>query len=93
MRNEWYPCKKAEYMTPARFHELGITRADIGERDRGFVPLADEVVLAKEQEPEPKPAEFSEPSIQPDVMHLPCTLLCVEVRRLIRNRSSASIIF
>ncbi|KAK4105958.1 hypothetical protein N658DRAFT_490564 [Parathielavia hyrcaniae] len=36
MRNEWYPKKKAEYMTAARFRELGLTRDDIGERDVAF---------------------------------------------------------
>ncbi|KAK4245625.1 alcohol acetyltransferase-domain-containing protein [Corynascus novoguineensis] len=33
MRNQWFPHKRAEYMTPARFRELGLTRDDIGERD------------------------------------------------------------
>ncbi|KAK4239439.1 alcohol acetyltransferase-domain-containing protein [Achaetomium macrosporum] len=36
MRNEWYPHKKAEYMTASRFRELGLTRDDIGERDTTF---------------------------------------------------------
>ncbi|KAL2157412.1 hypothetical protein VTH06DRAFT_6104 [Thermothelomyces fergusii] len=36
MRNQWFPSKMAEYMTPARFRELGLTRDDIGERDTTF---------------------------------------------------------
>ncbi len=33
MRNLWYPQKKAEFMTATRFKELGMTRADISDRD------------------------------------------------------------
>ncbi|KAK3394622.1 hypothetical protein B0H63DRAFT_461458 [Podospora didyma] len=54
MRNEWFPRKKAEYMTAARFQELGISKADIGERDRSFVifkPVAEEPAAA------PKPVQ------------------------------------
>jgi hypothetical protein len=36
MRNVWYPRKMAEYMTPTRFRELGLTKDDIGERDTLF---------------------------------------------------------
>ncbi|AEO54222.1 hypothetical protein MYCTH_2115071 [Thermothelomyces thermophilus ATCC 42464] len=36
MRNQWFPHKRAEYMTPSRFRELGLTRDDIGERDTTF---------------------------------------------------------
>ncbi|KAH8889492.1 hypothetical protein GQ53DRAFT_748185 [Thozetella sp. PMI_491] len=36
MRNLWYPNKRAEYMTTGRFHELGLSSADIGERDHMF---------------------------------------------------------
>ncbi|KAL8388410.1 hypothetical protein RB595_009265 [Gaeumannomyces hyphopodioides] len=36
MRNMWYPSRKAEYMTAARFAELGLTRDAIGERDPLF---------------------------------------------------------
>ncbi|KAK4128293.1 hypothetical protein N657DRAFT_607509 [Parathielavia appendiculata] len=39
MRNQWYPNKKAEYMTASRFRELGLTRDDIGERDIIFGTL------------------------------------------------------
>ncbi|KAL1838389.1 hypothetical protein VTJ49DRAFT_2701 [Mycothermus thermophilus] len=53
MRNEWYPKKQAEYMTAARFRELGLTRNDIGERDPTF-GLVD--VAEIEQDPE----EFEE---------------------------------
>lgn len=36
MRDQWYPRKKAEYMTGARLKELGLTKNDIGERDPMF---------------------------------------------------------
>lgn len=36
MRNQFFPTRKAEYMTDARFRELGLTKADIGERDFTF---------------------------------------------------------
>ncbi|EOO02434.1 putative fructose-bisphosphate aldolase protein [Phaeoacremonium minimum UCRPA7] len=36
MRNIWYPRKQAEYMTTARFAELGLTNDSIGERDPLF---------------------------------------------------------
>lgn len=36
MRNQWYPTKKAEFMTDARLKELGLTKNDIGERDPMF---------------------------------------------------------
>lgn len=36
MRDQWYPRKKAEYMTHARLKELGLTKNDIGERDPMF---------------------------------------------------------
>ncbi|KAJ4295786.1 Alcohol acetyltransferase [Collariella sp. IMI 366227] len=42
MRNEWFPNKKAEYMTATRFRELGMTREDIGERDATFGAVAAE---------------------------------------------------
>ncbi|KAK3362830.1 hypothetical protein B0T25DRAFT_575513 [Lasiosphaeria hispida] len=47
MRNEWFPSKKAEYMTAVRFQELGLTRGDIGDRDRGFVTFVPEVPVEK----------------------------------------------
>jgi hypothetical protein len=50
MRNEWYPHKKAEYMTVSRFSELGLTRDDIGERDTTFGTVA-----AAEPEPVAEP--------------------------------------
>ncbi len=40
MRNEWFPHKKAEYMTVSRFQELGVTRGDIGDRDTTFGAVA-----------------------------------------------------
>lgn len=36
MRNLWYPRKTAEFMTAARFKELGLTKNDVGERDPMF---------------------------------------------------------
>lgn len=36
MRNQWYPTKKAEFMTIARMKELGLTKNDVGERDPMF---------------------------------------------------------
>ena len=54
MRNFWFPAKKAEYMTAARFAELGVGRNDIGKRDTEFglevesqeeSPVMEEVLL------------------------------------------------
>ncbi|KAK4165846.1 alcohol acetyltransferase-domain-containing protein [Cladorrhinum sp. PSN259] len=51
MRNEWFPNKKAEYMTAARFEQLGLSRkTDVGERDPSFGS-----VVVTEQYEEPKP--------------------------------------
>lgn len=36
MRNHFFPNRKAEYMTTARFAELGLSKRDIGERDYTF---------------------------------------------------------
>lgn len=54
MRNEWFPKNKAEYMTPTRFQELGLTRDAIGEVDRSFVVLSalDAAIRSKPEEPE-----------------------------------------
>ncbi|KAK3397684.1 hypothetical protein B0T20DRAFT_226896 [Sordaria brevicollis] len=54
MRNEWFPKNKAEYMTPARFQELGLTRDAIGEVDRSFVVLSalEAVIRSEPEEPE-----------------------------------------
>ena len=51
-------------MTTARFHELGLTRKDIGERDRGFIPL---VELTLPEEPSPKPVAAIAKPVQADV--------------------------
>ncbi|KAK4155358.1 hypothetical protein C8A00DRAFT_13570 [Chaetomidium leptoderma] len=40
MRNEWFPSKRAEYMTTSRFRELGLTRGDVGDRDTTFGTMA-----------------------------------------------------
>ncbi|KAL8414672.1 hypothetical protein RB594_005764 [Gaeumannomyces avenae] len=48
MRNMWYPSRKAEYMTTARFAELGLTRDAIGERDPLFA------IAKKPAAPEPE---------------------------------------
>ena len=50
MRNEWFPSKRAEYMTASRFQELGLTRGDIGDRDTSFGAVA-----ASELDFEPEP--------------------------------------
>ncbi|KAK0628128.1 hypothetical protein B0T17DRAFT_588338 [Bombardia bombarda] len=53
MRNEWFPNKKAEYITSTRFRELGLTRQDVGERDRSYTAF----VAAPMAEEPPLPAE------------------------------------
>ncbi|KAK4449377.1 hypothetical protein QBC34DRAFT_404762 [Podospora aff. communis PSN243] len=55
MRNLWYPHKKAEYMTAQRFRELGLTKKDIGERDRSFSPLGDLALATEEAVSQPEP--------------------------------------
>ncbi|KAL2263854.1 hypothetical protein VTK26DRAFT_4763 [Humicola hyalothermophila] len=56
MRNEWFPQKKAEYMTAQRFKELGMTREDIGERDPAFgtVTAADAMDIPEPEAPMPE---------------------------------------
>lgn len=47
MRNIWYPTKKAEYVTPSRLQQLGLSKNDIGERDPLYgmqVEIEEEVV-------------------------------------------------
>jgi hypothetical protein len=51
MRYQWFPSRKAEYMTALRFRELGLTRGDIGERDPIF-GTAEAVVEYDALEPE-----------------------------------------
>ncbi|KAK0730569.1 hypothetical protein B0H67DRAFT_639057 [Lasiosphaeris hirsuta] len=64
MRNEWFPSKKAEYMTAARFQELGLTRNDIGDRDRGFATFMPEVPVFKILEPvQPTPVAPAAPVV------------------------------
>lgn len=36
MRNHFFPCGKAEYLTRQRMAELGVTKNDIGQRDSNF---------------------------------------------------------
>lgn len=51
MRNQWFPGGKAEYMTEARFRELGLTRDDVGERDNLFgnsAPVPDDLEVVEE---------------------------------------------
>ncbi|KAK0633339.1 hypothetical protein B0T14DRAFT_506502 [Immersiella caudata] len=70
MRNQWYPTKKAEYMTPQRFQELGLTKKDIGERDRGFMPLDESDLAEEEALPNPvvvAPTVMAVPVIDPEV--------------------------
>lgn len=42
MRNHFFPNRKAEYMTRERFAELGLTKADVGERDFTFRPVVEQ---------------------------------------------------
>ncbi|KAL2137045.1 hypothetical protein VTI74DRAFT_9651 [Chaetomium olivicolor] len=51
MRNEWFPAKKAEYMTASRFRELGLTREDIGDRDTAFGAVAADEYIPDFTEP------------------------------------------
>ena len=70
MRNEWFPKNKAEYMTPTRFQELGLTRDAIGEVDRSFVILSalDAALKPEEQEVEEPVPEVQIPKAKvPDV--------------------------
>jgi len=56
MRNQWYPSNKAEYMTAARFQELGLTRDDVGERDTTFgtaEPVLEELDVVEEVQAAP----------------------------------------
>ncbi|KAK1781373.1 hypothetical protein QBC45DRAFT_406006 [Copromyces sp. CBS 386.78] len=64
MRNEWFPKNKAEYMTPARFQELGLTRDAIGEVDRTFVILSALDVATRKAPEEQKMEEEPVPEIQ-----------------------------
>ena len=50
MRNKWFPQNKAEYMTAARFAELGLTRADVGERDPLFGVALEGAASAADQD-------------------------------------------
>ncbi|KAK3330284.1 hypothetical protein B0H66DRAFT_54586 [Apodospora peruviana] len=53
MRNIWFPTNKAEYMTPTRFQELGLTHEDVGVRDRAFgVYSAEDADAPVAEEPE-----------------------------------------
>lgn len=45
MRNHFFPSRKAEYMTRARFAELGLTKNDVGERDFTFRPALEQEEL------------------------------------------------
>jgi hypothetical protein len=59
MRNQWYPKKKAEYMTPSRFHELGLTHDDIGERDTAFGTVAAEEFEEVQESVAPAPIVYT----------------------------------
>ncbi|KAK3899077.1 hypothetical protein C8A05DRAFT_18431 [Staphylotrichum tortipilum] len=54
MRYQWFPSRKAEYMTALRWRELGLTRDNIGERDPVF-GTAEAVVGDETPEPEVAP--------------------------------------
>lgn len=64
MRNEWFPKNKAEYMTPARFQELGLTRDAIGEVDRTFVIMSALEAATRKAPEELRMGEEPVPEIQ-----------------------------
>jgi hypothetical protein len=69
MRNQWFPAKKAEYMTASRFQELGLTRRDIGDRDATYGTLeAAEVEVI----PEPEVPITTVVTASVCVPHCPC---------------------
>ncbi|EGO52860.1 hypothetical protein NEUTE1DRAFT_91606 [Neurospora tetrasperma FGSC 2508] len=70
MRNEWFPKNKAEYMTPARFQELGLTRDAIGEVDRSFVILS-ALEAATRPKPEEQKTEEPVPEVQISQVNVP----------------------
>lgn len=70
MRNEWFPKNKAEYMTPARFQELGLTRDAIGEVDRSFVILS-ALEAATRPKPEEQKTEEPVPEVQMSQVNVP----------------------
>jgi len=69
MRNDWFPFKKAEYLTRMRLHELLVGPNDIGERDRAYVPLPQELqfepaLTTSTPKPKPKPEPKSESTME-----------------------------
>ncbi|KAK3695210.1 hypothetical protein B0T22DRAFT_97390 [Podospora appendiculata] len=90
MRNEWYPRKKAEYMTATRFQELGLTREDIGDRDRGygsFMTLPDDQPAAA---PEPAAPSSVLRHTSPEKSHTLLTTLVPETLTFYRKPIQAS---
>ncbi|KAA8631856.1 hypothetical protein SMACR_12605 [Sordaria macrospora] len=79
MRNEWFPKNKAEYMTPARFQELGLTRDAIGEVDRTFVIMSaleaatrkapEELRMGEEPVPEIQTPQVKVQDVTPETAH------------------------
>lgn len=60
MRNEWFPKRQAEYMTAARFQQLGLSRkTDVGERDTTFIPIVESRPDSESLETESKLPETS----------------------------------
>ncbi|KAJ9157360.1 hypothetical protein NKR23_g736 [Pleurostoma richardsiae] len=76
MRNSWFPQKQAEYMTAARFAELGLTKDAIGARDPlfgTFVSAEDALEATVLKAPEPAKKK---PTVEPERAHaLLATLL------------------
>lgn len=58
MRNYWYPKQQAEYLTPERLQALGLTKADIGERDTTFAQYVASEDIAADDEPGDEPASM-----------------------------------
>lgn len=75
MRNEWYPHKKAEYMTTTRFRELGLSRGEIGERDAGFGVSSDEDFedVPESVVPTPAVALTTSVCVATTICHGPCS--------------------
>lgn len=76
MRNEWYPANKAEYMTGIRFQQLGLSRHEVGERDRGYAPLPPSANVNRELVLEVKTTTLqSKPKAQPKPERAPAPVL------------------
>jgi hypothetical protein len=86
MRNQWFPAKKAEYMTASRFQELGLTRRDIGDRDATYGTLeAAEVEVI----PEPEVPITTVVTASVRVPRCLCYLLCIPFHVVLMTRNNS----